>query len=146
MHHLLPSMEMIDGACLNLFLNVVVATGHHVDVLPVLWLWLIMESFDDEKLHSMTKVLLSQSILLSGYILWGGRLREVLVHDLIPGSLVLALEQILKLNEGVREVKIDLLGPFFEVGDCFVDRELDAKFSTILVDFGLDFATRIVAL
>ncbi len=57
MHHLLPSMEMID-----------VATGHHVDVLPVSWLWLV-ESFDDEKLHDTTKVLLCQAILLGRYIL-----------------------------------------------------------------------------
>jgi hypothetical protein len=70
----------------------------------------------------------------------------VLAHDLLQGSFVLALEHILKLHKGVREVKIDLLGPFFEVGDCFIDRELNAKVSTILVDFGLDFATRIIAL
>jgi hypothetical protein len=46
----------------------------------------------------------------------------------------------------VREVKIDPLGPLFKVGDCFVNRELNAKFSTILVDFVFDFVTRIVAL
>ncbi len=59
---------------------------------------------DDEKLHGTTKV---------GYIFRVGQLREVLVHNLHLGSLVLALEHILKLHEGVREVKIDLLGPFF---------------------------------
>ncbi len=85
-------------------------------------------------------------ILLGGYILQVGQLREVLVHNLLPGSLVLALEHILKLHKEVREVKIDHLGPFYEVGDCFADRELNAKFSTILVGFGLDFVTRIIAL
>jgi hypothetical protein len=50
-------MEMIDGACLDLFLDVVVTTRHHVDVLLVSWLQLV-ESYDDEKLHGMTKVLL----------------------------------------------------------------------------------------
>ncbi len=138
-------MEMIDRACLDPFLCIVVATGHHVDVLPVLWLWLV-ERFDDEKLHGMTKVLLCRAILLGGYILRVGQLREVLVQDLLPGSLVLALEHILKLHKGVRGLEIDLLGPFFEVRDCFVNCELNAKFSTILVDFGLDFLTRIVAL
>jgi hypothetical protein len=78
--------------------------------------------------------------LLGGYILRVGQLREVLVHNLLPGSLVLALEHILKLHKGVREVEIDFLGPFFKVGDQFVDCEVNAKFSTILVDFGLDFS------
>ena len=68
------------------------------------------------------------------------------MHNLLPDSLALALEHILKFHKGVGEVQIDLLGPFFKVGDCFVDRELNAKFSTILVDFGLDFGTGIVAL
>ncbi len=45
-----------------------------------------------------------------------------------------------------RVVEIDLLGPFFELGDHFSDRKLDAKYSTILVDFGLVFVTRIIAL
>jgi hypothetical protein len=138
-------MEMIYGAHLDHFLDVVVATGHHVDVLPVLWLWLL-ESFDDEKLHGTTKVLLRRAVLLGGYILRVGWLQEVLVHDLLPGSLVLALEHILKLHKGVREVEIDLLGLFFKVGDCSVNHELNTKFSTILVDFGLDFVMRIVAL
>jgi hypothetical protein len=132
-------MKMINEACLDLFSDVVVATGHHIDVLPVLWLWLV-ESFDDEKLHG------TMTMLLGGYVLQVGRLREVLLHNLLQGSLVLALEHILKLHERVQEVKIDLLGPFFKVRDLFVDPELNAKFSTILVDLGLDFVTRIIAL
>ncbi len=50
-------MEIIDGDRLDLFSDIVVATGHHVDVPPVSWLQLV-ESFDDEKLHGTTKVLL----------------------------------------------------------------------------------------
>jgi hypothetical protein len=135
----------IDGSHLDLFLDIVVATGHHVDVLPVLWLCLV-KSFDDKKLHSTTKVLLAQVILLDGYILRVGWLREVLVHLLLPGSFVLALEHILKLHKRVREVEIDLLGPLFKVRDCFVGCDSYTKFSTILVDFGLEFVTRIIAL
>jgi hypothetical protein len=77
--------------------------------------------------------------LLDWYILWIGWFREVLVNNLLPGSFVLALEQILELHEGVSIVKVDLLGPFFKLRDCFVISELDTKFSTVLVDFGLDF-------
>jgi hypothetical protein len=39
---------------------------------------------------------------------------------------VLALEHILELHEGVSIVEIDLFGPFFELGDHFVDSKLDA--------------------
>ncbi len=94
----------------------------------------------------MTEVYLAWAILLGGYILRVGWLREVLMHDLLPGSLVLTLEHILELHKGVGIVKIDLLGLFFELGDYFVDNELDAKFSTVLVDFGLDFVPRMIAL
>ena len=51
-------MEIINRAHLDLFLDIVVATRHHVDVLLVLWLHLV-KSFDDEKLQGMTKVLLT---------------------------------------------------------------------------------------
>ncbi len=50
------------------------------------------------------------------YHLQVGQLREVLVHDLLPGSFLLVLEHILELYKGVREVKIDLFGPFFKLG------------------------------
>ncbi len=69
----------------------------------------------------------------------------MLVHNLLLGSFVLVLEHILELHKGVRVVEIDLLGPFFELRDLLVNRKLDAKFSTILVDFSLDFVMRIIA-
>jgi hypothetical protein len=115
MHHLLPLIYMINGGRLDPFSYVVVATGNHVDVMPVLWLWLV-ESFDDEKLHSTTNFLLCQAILLSGYILRVGWLREVLVHNLLQGSFVLALEHILKHHNGVREVKMIFSAPFLKSG------------------------------
>ncbi len=68
------------------------------------------------------------------------------MHHLLPGSFVLALEHILKLHKGLSIVKIDLLGPFFELRNRFSNSELDAKFSTVLVDFGLNIVPRIIAL
>ncbi len=59
---------------------------------------------------------------------------------------MLALEHIIELHKGVGIVKIDLLGPFLELGDHFFNSKLDAQFSTVLVDFGLDFVLRIIAL
>ncbi len=68
------------------------------------------------------------------------------MNNLLPGSFVLAQEHILELHKEVRVVEIDLLGLFFEHRDHFVDQQLDAEFFTILVDFSLDFVTRMVAL
>ena len=58
MHHLFLSMKMVDGTRLDLLLDIVIATGHHIDVLPVLRL-LFVQNFSDEKLHSMTEVCLT---------------------------------------------------------------------------------------
>ncbi len=69
MHHLFPSMKMVKGTHLDLLSDVVIATGHHIDVLPVPRL-LLVENFSDEKLHSMTEICLTQAILLDWYILW----------------------------------------------------------------------------
>ncbi len=82
---------MINEAHLNLLLDILIATGHHVDVLSVLWL-LLVQIFEDKKLHSMTEVCLAQEILLGRDILRVGRLWEVLMHDLLSGSLVPTLE------------------------------------------------------
>ncbi len=68
------------------------------------------------------------------------------MNNMLPGSFVLALEHILELHKGVSIVEVDLLGPFFKLRDCFVDSKLDTKFSTVLVDFGLDFVSRVTAL
>ncbi len=91
---------MVDRTRLDLLLGIVIATGHHIDVLPVPWL-LLVQNFSDEKLYGTTEVCLARAILLDWYILRIGRFREVLVNDLLPGSFVLALEGILELHEGV---------------------------------------------
>jgi hypothetical protein len=91
-------MKMADGTCLDLLLDAVIATGHHIDVLPVLRL-LLVQNFSDEKLHGTTEVCLTQAILLDWYILWIGWFWEVLMNNLLPGSFVLALERILELTK-----------------------------------------------
>ncbi len=68
------------------------------------------------------------------------------MNNLLPDSFVLALEHILELHKGVSIVKVDLLSPFFKLRDCFVNSKLNAKFSTVLVDFGLDFVSRVTTL
>ncbi len=136
---------MVKGTHFDLLLDVVIAPGHHVNVLPVPRL-LLVQNFSNEKLHGMTEVCPIQAILLNWYILRIGWFREVLVKDLLPGSFVLALEHILELHEGVSIVKVDLLGPFFKLRDCFADSKLDIEFSTVLVDFGLDFVSRVTTL
>ncbi len=113
-------MKMVEGNCLDLLSDIVIATKHHVDVLPVRRL-LLVQNFRNEKLHSTTEVCLTQAILLDWYILRIGWFQEVLMNNLLPGSFVLALEHILELHEGVSIVKVDLLGPFFKLRDHFID-------------------------
>jgi hypothetical protein len=136
-------MKMVEGTCLDLLLDVVIATGHHVDVLPVPWL-LLVQNFNSEKLHITMEVCLTQAILLDWYVLRIGRFWKVLMNNLLPGSFVLALEHILELNEGVSIVKVDLLGPFFKLRDCFVDSKLASKFFSVLVDLGPDFVLKLL--
>jgi hypothetical protein len=81
-----PMMKMIDGTHLNLLFDVVITTGHHIDVLPAPWL-LLEQKFNNEKLHGAMEVCLTQAILLDWYILRISWFQEVLVHDLLPGSL-----------------------------------------------------------
>ncbi len=63
MHHLFPLMKMVDGTCLDLLSDVLIATGHHIDVLQVPWL-ILMQNFSNEKLHGTTKVSITRAILL----------------------------------------------------------------------------------
>jgi hypothetical protein len=74
------------------------------------------------------------------------RFWKELVYDLLPGSFILALEHILELLEGVNPVEVDFPGPFVEIGDRFVDGELDTEFATVLMDFGFHLVESIVAL
>ena len=73
--------------------------------------------------------------MLEGYQRRIDWLQEVVMDNLLPGRLILAFEHILKLLKGVSQVKMDFLGPLVEVGDGFVDGELDKEFATDDVDF-----------
>ncbi len=66
---------MVEGTRLNLFLDIAIATEHHIDVLPVPRL-LLVQNFSDEKLQGMTEVCLTRAILLNWYILWIGGTAE----------------------------------------------------------------------
>ncbi len=136
---------MVKRNHLDFLLDIVIATGHHVDVLLVPRL-LHVQNFSNEKLHSTTEVCLTQAILLDWDILWIGWFQEVLMNNLLPGSFVLALEHILKLHEGVSIVKVDLFGLFFKLQDCFVDSKLNTKFFTVVVDSGFDFVSRVATM
>jgi hypothetical protein len=51
-------MNMVKGTHLDLLLDIVIPTGHHMDVLLVPWL-LLVQNFSDEKHHGMTEVCLT---------------------------------------------------------------------------------------
>ncbi len=61
------------------------------------------------------------------------------MHDLFPGRLILALEDIFKLVEGVCPVKVNFLGPLVEIGDGFVDGGFDAESTADNVDLRFQF-------
>jgi hypothetical protein len=46
-------------------------------------------------------------------------LQEVVVHDLLPGSFILPLQDVLELLEGGSPVEMDFLGPLIKVEDGF---------------------------
>ena len=77
--------------------------------------------------------------MLGGYHRCVNRLREVVVHDLFPGRLILALEDIFKLVEGVCPVEVTFLGPLVEIGDGFVDGGFDAESTADNVDLRFQF-------
>ncbi len=82
----------------------------------------------------MAKVLLQQAIMLGGDHRCVDRLWEVVVHDLLPGRLVLSLEDVLKLLEGGCSVEMDFLSPLVEIGDGFVDGKFDTESTAVDVD------------
>ncbi len=75
------------------------------------------------------------------------RLWEVVVNDLLPGRLVLSLEDILKLLQGGCPVKMDFLRPLVEIGDGFVDGKFDAESTAVDVNLHFQFIkTRVLVL
>ncbi len=69
------------------------------------------------------------------------------MHNLLPGSFVLPLQDVLKLLKRGSPVEMDFLSPLVEIGDGFVDGEFDAKSTTVDVDFCFQFVeTRVLVL
>ena len=77
--------------------------------------------------------------MLGGYHRCIDRLWEVVVHDLFPGRLILALEDIFKLVEGVCPVEVNFLGPLVEIGDGFVNGNVNAESTAVDVDLCFQF-------
>jgi hypothetical protein len=108
-------MKMVEGFCGERLSDVGVTTWRQIDVLAVPGL-LFVQSFLQEQLNRTAKVLLQRAIMLGGHHRCVDRLREVVLHDLFPGRLILSLEGVLKLLEGGCPVKMDFLGPLVEIG------------------------------
>ncbi len=139
-------MEMSKRFRPERFADVVIAARLEVDILPVARL-LLMQSLFQEKLNCTAKVFLQRAIMLGGDHRGVDWLRKVAVHDLLPGSFVLPLQDVLELLEGGSPVEMDFLGPLIEVGDGFVDGEFNAESTTVDVDFRFQFVeTRVLVL
>ena len=126
--------------------DVVVAARLEVDVLLVARL-LLVQSLFQEKLNRTAKVFLQQAIMLGGDHRSVDWLGEVVMHDLLPGSFVLPLQDVLELLEGGSPVEMDFLGPLVEIRDGFVDGEFDAESTAVDVDLRFQFVeTRVLVL
>jgi hypothetical protein len=136
--HLLPSMQMVKGFCGERLPDVAVAARLQVDVLPVPRL-LLVQSFLQEHLDCTAKVLLQQAIMLGGDHRCVDWLREVVVQDLLPGSLILPLQDVLELLKGGSPVEMDFLGLLVEIGDGFVGSEFNAESTAVNVDLRFQF-------
>ncbi len=131
-------MKMVKGSRGERLSDVVVAVRRQVDVLVVMGL-LFVQSFLQKQFNCTAKVLLQQAIMLGGYHCCINRLREVVVHDLFPGRLILVLEDIFKLVEGVCPVEVNFLGPLVEIGDGFVNGNFNAESTAVDVDLCFQF-------
>jgi hypothetical protein len=139
-------MKMSKRFCRERLLDVVVDARLEVDVLPVARL-LLVQSFFQEQLDCMAKVLLQQAIMLGGDHCGVDWLWEVVVHDLLPGSFILPLQDVLELLEEGSPVEMDFLSPLVEIGDGFVDGEFDAESTTVNMDLRFQFVeTRVLVL
>ena len=131
-------MEMCERFRRERFADVIIAARLKVDILPVARL-LLVQSLFEKKLDRTAKVFLQRAIMLGGDHRGVDWLREVVMHDLLPGSFVLPLQDVLELLERGSPVEMDFLGPLVEIGDCFVDGEFDAESTRVNMDFRFQF-------
>jgi hypothetical protein len=94
-----------------------------------------MESLFEEKLNHTTKILLSQAIFLKGYIAGSTGSRKLSWITCFQAIFLLAFEHILELLKDASPVEMGFLGPLLEIGDGFVNGELNTKFAAVEVDF-----------
>ncbi len=127
-------MEMRERFCRECFADVVVAAQLKVDILPVARL-LLVQSLFEEKLNHTAKVFLQRAIMLVGDHRGVDWLGEVVMQDLLPGSLVLPLQDVFELLERGSPVEVNFLRPLIMVGDCSVDSEFDVESTRVDMDF-----------
>ncbi len=73
-------------------------------------------------------------------------LQEVIAEDLLPAAYQMTLEHIAELGKALDIVQVDCRGIRDEIHDRSIERELNSQGVRILVDLGLVFDMRIVAL
>ena len=143
--HLLKAMEMIHWRHHEFLVEHMVSAGCQVDILAIPRRAFV-ERFDHKKINRSFEIDCQGAIVLRQNCRRIDGFWKVLVEHLLPVGLVPAQEYILELLEGLCIVQIDLLRSADEVVDRFIDRELDSELARILVDFGLLFVGRRVAL
>jgi hypothetical protein len=71
---------------------------------------------------------------------------KMIVEHLLPVGQISTLEYIFELRKGPCVVQIDFLRSADEIGNRFIKSKLDSKLARILMNFGLLFVVRIIAL
>ncbi len=143
--HLLKAMEMIHWRHHEFLMEHMVAAGCQVDVLAILRRAFV-ERFDHKKINRLIEIDCQGAIMLRQNHRRVDGFWKVLVEHLLPVGKVPTQEYVLELLHGLCIVQINLIRSADEVVDHFIECELDAKLAQILMDFGLLFVARRVAL
>ena len=122
-----------------------VPAGCQVDVLAIPRRTFV-ELFDHEKINRSIKIDCQGAIVLRQNHRRVDGFWKVLVEHLLPVGKVPTQEYVLELLHGLCIVQINLIRSADEVVDHFIECELDAKLAQILMDFGLLFVARQIAL
>ncbi len=136
MEHLLKTMEMVQRACEELFVDAVVPTRRHVVILAIAGFFLVQSA--DKKQIYCTQEVLSQGVILRRLDnFWVDGLQKVLVEHLLPAGLVAAEEHIAKLRKACDITQVQFSLHTDELGYCLIKGKLDSKLAVIIVDFSL---------
>ncbi len=143
--HLLELMEMIHWRRHEILVEHLISAGRQIDILAIPGRAFV-KRFDHEKINRSTEICCRGAIVLRQNFRRLDGFEKVLVEHLSPVGEVPTHEYVFELHEGGDVSHVNFLRSAEEVVDRFINHKLDAELARILVDFGLLFVGRRVAL